>query len=384
MFYFDNAATTFPKPVCVLEAVNQGLTSYGGNPGRAGHDMAMKVSQKIYDTRCKVAEFFGGEAENVAFTSSCTMSLNMAIKGVLSKNDHAICSCLEHNSVVRPLHKLSKFGLISYDLAKVYDTDFDTVESFRRLIKPNTKAIICTHASNVTGKILPIKEIGKLCKEYGIYFIVDAAQSAGVLPIDMEEFNINILCMAGHKGLYGTTGSGVLIIRGLEEIRTLIEGGTGSVSVGLDQPDFLPDRFEAGTPNTLGILSIGAGIDFINRNGLEKIYSHEFKICQKVYDQLSQIENITLYAKDFALGKYAPIVAFNVNDLNSDILVAHLNENDCALRGGLHCSPTAHEFYGTLDTGIARFSPSFFTKDIEVNAFLKIFLKNNKKVFKIT
>lgn len=379
MLYFDNSATTYPKPKCVLDAVNDSLTLYGGNPGRAGHDMAMKVSQKIYDVRCKVAEFFCGEAENVCFTSSCTMSLNMAIKGILNKDDHAICSCLEHNSVVRPLYKLAKFGLISYDIAKVYDDDDETIESFRKLIRSNTKVIVCTHASNVTGKILPIKQIGELCKEYGIYFIVDSAQSAGILPINMKECNISMLCMAGHKGLYGITGSGVVIVSNFQEIRTLIEGGTGSVSVGLDQPDFFPDRFESGTPNTAGILAIGAGIDFINDIGIEKIYAHEFKLCEKVYNALSKINNITLYAKNFLFGKYAPIVAFNVNGLNSDILVQHLNENDCALRGGLHCSPTAHEFYGTLDDGMARFSPSFFTKDIEVNAFLKNFsnLKNN-------
>lgn len=378
MFYFDNAATTYPKPTCVLEAVNQGLTAYGGNPGRAGHDMAMKVSQKIYDIRCKVANFFGGEAENVSFTSSCTMSLNMAIKGVLNKGDHAICSCLEHNSVVRPLHKLAKFGLITYDIAKVYDEDCDTIESFRRQIRSNTKVIICTHASNVTGKVLPIKKIGKLCQEHGIYFIVDGAQTAGVLPINMEKFNINMLCLPGHKGLYGTTGSGILIVRNLDEVRTLIEGGTGSVSVGLDQPDFFPDRFEAGTPNTIGVFSIGAGIDFINNIGMQKIYDHEFKHCEKVYNTLSENKDIKLYADEFTIGEYVPIVAFNLKNVNSDILVSYLNENDCALRGGLHCSPTAHEYYNTLDIGMARFSPSFFTKDIEIMAFLKSFQEINK------
>ncbi|MFZ2540045.1 MAG: aminotransferase class V-fold PLP-dependent enzyme [Oscillospiraceae bacterium] len=371
MLYFDNAATTFPKPKSVINAVTSALINYGGNPGRGGHNMAMRVSEKIFSIRKIVAEFFNADIENVAFTQNCTMSLNIAIKGVLNSGDHILCSCLEHNSVIRPIVKLYNDGKITYDIAKVYDNDIDTINSFKLLIKENTKAIVCTHASNVSGKKMPIKQLGKLCKDNGLIFIVDAAQTAGVFPIDMQDFNINILCMPGHKSLYGITGSGIIILNHIAKINTILEGGTGSVSVELVQPDFCPDRLEAGTSNTAGIFSIGAGINFIHQIGLDNIYSHEYKLCEYVYNKLSKIENIKLYTKNYKAGQNAPIISFNIGNENSDNIVGTLNNMNCALRGGLHCSPLAHEYYGTLDIGMARFSPSIFTKEYEVEQFVR-------------
>ena len=329
MFYFDNAATTYPKPVCVVNAVRNALVSYGGNPGRGGHNMAMKVSEKIYSVRSAAADFFHTESQNVVFTQNCTMSLNMAIKGILKEDDHAVISCLEHNAVTRPIHKMQKDGMITYDIAKVYEGDTrKTVRSFENLIQDDTRAIICTHASNVTGVVLPIREIGALCKKYGIIFIVDAAQSAGVLPIDMQECNINILCMPGHKGLYGTPGSGMLLINGELSLQTILEGGTGSLSASLDQPDFSPDRFESGTINTPGILSLGAGMSFIRCVGREKIYRHEFDLCKKVYEELACLDDVCVYNREYVYGMTAPIVSFNIRGISAETCLLYTSGSD--------------------------------------------------------
>ena len=356
MLYFDNAATSFPKPKSVISAVHSAIVDYGGNPGRSGHDMAMRVSEKIYSIRKKIADFFNADSQNIAFTQNCTMSLNIAIKGVLDDGDHIICSCLEHNSVIRPIECLYNQKKITYDIASIYETQEDTLRSFEQLINKNTKAIVCTHASNVSGLVMPIKQLGQLCKKNGIIFIVDAAQTAGIFPINMLDDNINILCMPGHKSLYGISGSGVIILNKIEKINTILEGGTGSSSIDLMQPNFFPDRLESGTGNIAGIFSIDAGIDYINHIGIDQIYQHEFELCEFVYSQLSQIENITLYHKSYQYGKVAPMVCFNICNINSDETVAHLNNMNCALRGGLHCSPLAHTHYNTIDVGMARFS----------------------------
>ncbi len=379
MIYFDNAATTFPKPNSVIQQVNSAIINYGGNPGRGGHKFSMRASEKIYEVRKKVALFFNTQPQNIIFTSNCTMSLNIAIKGILKQGDHVITSCLEHNSVIRPIHKLSCDSNITYDIANVYDNDEQTVNSFKSLIKENTKLIICTHASNVTGVILPIKKIGEMCKKKGILFLVDAAQSAGVLPIDIQKMNIDILCTAGHKGLYGITGTGLLILKNEILLNTIIEGGTGSISVQLEQPDFYPDKLESGTLNTVGIFSVGAGIDFINQTSLEKIYQHEFKLCEYLYKKIIHFDNVELYVNDYVLFKNAPIVSFNIIDSMSDTVVRYFDENGFALRGGLHCAPLAHQKYGTLNTGMVRFSPSIFTKEQSVDNFVKIIRNISKK-----
>lgn len=379
MIYFDNAATTFPKPHSVMNQVHSAIVEYGGNPGRGGHKLSMQASEKVYQARKKVAAFFNAEPQNIIFTSNCTMALNIAIKGLLKREDHVIISSLEHNSVVRPLNKLSQTKGITYSIAKIYDDTARTVSSLRSLINDKTKAIICTHASNVTGVILPIMEIGALCKEKGILFIVDAAQSAGVLPIDINAMNINMLCTAGHKGIYGIRGTGLLILDNNVDPDSLIEGGTGSLSIELNQPDFAPDKYESGTLNTPGIFSIDAGIDFLNKMTLHKIYKHEFDICNYVYQSLKNDNNIILYNENFKLYKNTPIVSFNIIDMESDAVVEILNKNNFALRGGLHCSPLAHKTYGTLDMGMVRFSPSIFTKQESVEKFVKFIRSISKK-----
>lgn len=379
MIYFDNAATTFPKPYSVAKRVNTAIVEYGGNPGRGGHKLSMRAAEKVYEVRKKVALFFNAEPQNIIFTNNCTMSLNIAIKGLIHSGDHVIISSLEHNSVVRPLEKLAINNNVKYSIATVNNDNNDIVGSFKALIKENTKAIICTHASNVSGLILPIKQLGELCKQKGIMFIVDAAQSAGVLPIDIKEMNISALCTAGHKGLYGITGTGLLVLNNDIVPDSIIEGGTGSISIELAQPDFAPDKFESGTLNIPGIFSIDAGIDFLNQMTLNKIYKHEFILCNYVFNELKKDENVILCQKEYKLYKNAPIVSFNIKNMQSDTVVDLLDKNDFALRGGLHCSPLAHKTYGTIDTGMVRFSPSIFSKEVSVEKFVKFIRSISKK-----
>ena len=364
MIYFDNGATSGKKPSKVIEAVNYCLKSYNANPGRSGHNLSISAAEKVYEARKKVAKFFGGKApENVIFTANCTQSLNYVIKGVLNRNDHVIVSELEHNAVLRPLHKTVN----KYDVATVsFFDDNETLKNFKNLINQNTKMIICTAASNVCGKILPLKELGKLCRENGILFTVDAAQGAGVLPIDMEEMNIDFLCVAPHKGLFAPMGIGILIAD--KKIPyTIIEGGTGSESLNLNQPQTLPEMFESGTVNLPGIFGVSAGLDFIKSNGREKIYRYEMSLIQHIYKSLSKMENVILYTPFPELNKFAPVLCFNIVGKSSDETAALLNEKGICVRAGLHCAPFAHKKMGTEKIGAVRVSCGYFntTRDTE-------------------
>ncbi len=370
MVYFDNAATTFPKPQSVQFAVSDAVRSYGGNPGRSGHRISMRVSEKVFEVRKKLADFFGTDAEKIIFTLNCTHALNMAIKGVMKNKGHIITSCLEHNSVLRPLYAMKKEGKISYSVASVYEDDEETLKSFADLICSDTKAIVCTYASNVSGKVLPIEKLAKLCKENGLIFIVDAAQAAGVFPINIKKMGIDILCAAGHKGLYGTTGTGVMAFGCDDIFETILEGGTGSNSLELSQPDFLPERFESGTLNTVGIISLGAGLDFIHSKGINSIYRYEMALCAHVYNEMKNMENINLISNNFALMKNAPIVSFNINGEDSSRVSEYLSEKGYMLRGGFHCAAVAHKYFKTEKQGAVRFSPGHFNKSGQINSFL--------------
>ncbi len=370
MIYFDNAATTFPKPQTILPSVRDAILRYGGNPGRSGHKISLRTAEKVYETRKKAADFFHAEPENTVFASNCTHALNMAIKGLMRGGGHAVTSCLEHNSVLRPLHALYKDGISSYSVADVMGDDDAIIAGLEREIRPNTKAIIITHASNVTGRVMPIERIAMLCRLYRLKLVVDAAQTAGVLPIDVQRTGINVLCTAGHKGLYGTTGTGLMILNDIEPLQTLIDGGTGSVSGSLDQPEFNPDRYESGTLNTCGILSLSAGLDFIRRCGMSSLYRHELSLCRELYHGLKGMQGITLYHDCPEYGRNVPIVLFNVDGLPSMVTTEQLNQAGFALRGGLHCAPLIHERLGTSAIGAVRFSPGVFNTQAEVAAFL--------------
>ena len=379
MIYFDNAATTLTKPRSVYSAVQNTLKNYSANPGRSGHTLAMEAAARAYEARCRVARFFGcSKEENVVFTLNGTMSLNIAIKGVARKGDHFIISCLEHNAVARPIEALKNKGVISYDIAQIFDDDEKTVESFARLIRKNTRAIVCTHVSNVFGTVLPIEKIGQLARDRGIIFIVDVAQSAGILPVDAKLMNIDFLCMPAHKGLFAPMGLGVLIACGDISIETLIEGGTGSASSSLSQPLFLPDRLESGTINLPAIAGLSAGLDFISSVGIKNILSHEEKIVQYLYDELLDMGGIELYTPRPQYPFFAPLISFNIRGMKSEDVAHYLDEDNIAVRAGLHCAPLAHNHYGTTTGGTVRLSPSVFNNREQA----KFIVRSVKKIKK--
>ena len=372
MIYFDNAATTYPKPESVIASVANAMRVYGANPGRAGHSMAYSTAELIYDTRKTACEMFGtDDPMNVIFTPNCTFALNCAIKGLAKKNSHFIISSLEHNAVVRPLETLKNRGVCDYSIARVEKFDGETYMNFERLIRDNTVAVICTGASNVFGKMPPTKGLSALCKKHGLKFIVDGAQISGVFDIDCKRDGIDILCVAAHKGLYAPMASGMMIINGSLALDTIVEGGTGSYSAMLSQPQNLPERFESGTLSVPLIAGINAGMKFIKRAGTKKIRSHETAVMKKISSELKAMKNVITYT-DFEseYESFAPLVSFNVKGKNSEEIGALLNEKGIAVRAGLHCAVLAHKTYGTEDTGTVRAAPSFFTNMNDVNLLL--------------
>jgi cysteine desulfurase family protein len=338
------------------------------------HQLSIKCADAVYKTRSKIAEFFGADGpENVIFTLNCTHSINIVLKGVLHKGDHVVVSDLEHNAVMRPLKKIG----VSFDVAKVYRNDKDTIDEFKKKIKVNTKLVLVTGASNVTGKTLPIAEIGKICKNRGVYFCVDAAQIAGVSEINMQKMNIDYLCLAPHKGLYAPMGIGVLICTKPVE-NTIIEGGTGTSSIDFFQPDILPEKLESGTLNMAGILGVSAGVDFVKSIGIDNIRKHEYKLFETLYNGLKTNEKIEIYAENPDINSYMPVLSFNFLGVPSSTAVNILNEYGFALRGGLHCAPNAHKSIGTLPYGTVRASISVFNNPQEINLFVNAC--NNKKI----
>lgn len=371
MIYFDNAATTFPKPSVVKDAALNAITVFGGNPGRSGHKYSMRVAQQVYTTREIISDFFDAKPENVIFTSNCTHALNIAIQGIMQDGGHIIISSMEHNSVARPVFHLAKKN-VTYSVATVVPDDRKTVDNFRRLITHETKAIVCTIASNVTGQILPFKQIAELCRENNICFIADGAQACGILPVKMSD-GINILCTAGHKGLYGITGTGLLITDGKFDIPPLMQGGTGTNSEELSQPDFLPEMLECGTENTVGIISLGSGILSIKRHGIARAYAQETYLCNEFIKLLSDDKKIIIYRNNRC--RYVPIVSFNIKGIESEELSKMLDKYGFALRGGLHCAILAHTTIGTDKTGTVRFAPSAFNTKAQVYALCRTLKK---------
>lgn len=362
MIYFDNAATTYPKPAPVREAMREALSRYGANPGRGGHAMGLAASEQVYRCRETAARFFHlDDPAGVIFTQNCTMSLNMAIKGILAGGGRAVVSDLEHNAVMRPLHALSPEQPL-YDVAQVVPGDDEaTVDAFDRCIRPDTKVIVCTHASNVFGIRLPIERIGRLAHRHGLLCVVDAAQTAGVLPIDMSGGAIDFLCAAGHKGLYGPMGTGLLLCGGRFALPSFYEGGTGSQSISLAQPEDLPDRLESGTVNVPGICGLRAGMEWVMARGIPVIGRHEIGLMAHMHDLLKGIPGVVLYTDRPRLDTSAPVLSANIADRPSEEVAAELNRYGIAVRAGLHCAPAAHRVFGTLPTGTLRFAPSVFS-----------------------
>ncbi|SCG84509.1 cysteine desulfurase family protein [Proteiniborus sp. DW1] len=371
MIYLDNAATSFPKPELVYNAMMEAMREYGANPGRSGHKLALKAGRAIYETRELLANFFNIEDPmRIIFTSNATDGLNLAIKGLLRPNDHVITTSMEHNSVLRPLKALENNG-IETSIIQCDETGSIDVKDIEANIKTNTKLIVTTHASNVTGTIFPVKEIGSLAKRHGIIYMVDVAQTAGVYDIDVIDMNIDILAFPGHKSLLGPQGTGGVYIRQGLEISQMKEGGTGSRSDSLIQPDIYPDKFESGTPNMPGIVGLGAGIKYILDKGIENIREHERKLAKTFIDGLREIDGIKIYGP-CDIEKQAPVISINIGEEDSSEVSYILDEVfNIAVRPGLHCAPLAHKTINCYEQGCIRFSVGPFNtlNDIETAIF---------------
>ena len=363
MIYLDNAATTYPKPPSVRDAVCQALTYYGANPGRAGHDFSLKTAEMVWSCRQLVANCFGvPKAENVVFTANCTASLNIVIRTLAKRGGHVIISDLEHNAVVRPLYAYAKQGCLIYDVATVDPSSAEnTVHRFEQLIRPTTLAIICTQASNVFGVAPPIRHIGEMAHKHGVRMIVDGAQGAGILPTDMIHDHIDVYCAPGHKGLYGPMGTGILCTTGDWSLEPFVYGGTGTLSLDRNQPTDLPESLESGTLNVVGIAGLKAGVRSVLQVGIEKIADHERGVLYPLYRGLSACDGVQLYTRFEDIRNGAPVLSFNVRNRHSEEVAAILNDHGIACRAGLHCAPLAHRKYGTLEQGTVRLCPSRYT-----------------------
>lgn len=368
IIYLDNAATTWPKPQVVKDAIAGFYDSFTGSQGRAGHGMAHKASQEVFETRELLAGLFNvPESEKVIFTANATHAINYAIKGLIRKGDHVICSGLEHNAVYRPLNFLESQGIIKLTvLSYNKDADFDT-DALTNAFVPETRLVITTHASNVNGYILPVKKIGQICRNKGITYVVDAAQTAGFVPIDMQNDNIGMLIFSGHKKLYGPTGIGGLCLNRDTDIETLIHGGTGSKSESGVHPSFYPDKLEAGTPNTLGIHGLKAGVNFILERGIENIRLNQTELVNNLFYKLSQIEEVITYTPSLHEEKM-PLISINVKDMTSSELAYILDKTyGIMTRAGLHCAPLAHNSLNTFPHGTVRLSLGIFNTPDEID-----------------
>ena len=367
MIYLDNAATTLQKPRCVIDAVMQAMTTMG-NAARGAHSSALSASRMVYDTRCKLAKLFGCQLpENVVFTCNATEALNIVLSGIFSSGEHVITTDLEHNSVLRPLYRLEKQGIISLSFVPADRQGRPDYAAFASLIRPNTRAIVCTHASNLTGNMVDIAAVGKIAHEHGLLFVVDASQTAGVAPVHMEQMQIDVLCFTGHKGLMAPQGTGGLCIREGVEIRPFKVGGSGIHSYDKEQPKPYPTRLEAGTLNTHGIAGLSAALDFILETGVETIRAKEHVLVERFYEGISKIEGVTVYG-DFS-GERTAAVALNIRDYDSGAVAdALFEEYGIATRAGAHCAPRMHRALGTEARGAVRFSFSWFNTDADVDS----------------
>jgi len=366
MIYFDSAATTFQKPPSVAAAMWEALASMS-SPGRGGYPAAARAADTAFQCRSELAELFGlSSPEQVVFTLNATHALNIAIKSLVPPGGRAVVSGYEHNAVTRPLEalkaRISVAGAPLFDLAAV-------TGAFDSLIDQTTDAVICNHVSNVFGFIQPVEEIAAICRDRGVPFIIDASQSAGVLPLDMAALGAAFIAMPGHKGLYGPQGTGVLLCGADIPVRTLLEGGTGSQSIQQEMPDFLPDRLEAGTHNMPGIAGLLAGVRYVRTRGLDKILDHEKNLTRLAVQGLEPIPGLRLYASP-DLRNQAGVLSLTAEGADAETLGAALAQRGIAVRAGIHCAPYAHRAAGTLDTGTVRLSFSDFNTPEEVGRLI--------------
>ena len=366
--YLDNASTTYPKPPCVPDAVYQYMTQIGSNINRGCYEDAYSAEEMVYDTRRQLCDLFGfSDCKNVIFTKNITESLNVIIKGFFKPGDHVLVSSMEHNAVMRPLVQMEQTGVsftrLSCDRGGSLNTDENGIDSFlEQYLQPNTKAILITHASNVRGTILPVKEIGNFCFQHKLRFVVDTAQTAGTCPLDMDEMHIDALAFTGHKGLLGPQGIGGFIIRDdmAKEMIPLLSGGTGSLSHKETIPDFMPDRFEPGTMNLPGIAGLHAGLTWIKETGMEQIRTHELKLTEQFIQGIltfdSQGERIRIIGKKEIPNRTGVVSIQTPRQELSEIAFQLDDTYGIMTRVGLHCAPSAHKTLGTYPTGSIRFS----------------------------
>ena len=374
--YFDNAATTFPKPDSVINAMFNYMSNQGGSANRGSSSTALQSSRLVYECRYELANFFNfPKSENVIFTNNITTSLNMLLLGIIQSDWHIITTSMEHNSVIRPLVKIKEeVPNVELDIVNCNENGLVPLEKIKERIKDNTKLIVLTHASNLVGTIQPIEEIGKICKENNILFILDSAQTAGVVPIDMQKCNINGLAFTGHKSLLGPQGIGGFIIDDkLNAIcKNIFSGGTGSNSSLIEQPQDLPDKFEYGTLNTPGIIGLLEGIRFIKNEGIKTIKEKEEFLCQKAMDLLSKIPEVKIYGPMDAKQKTSTI-SFNIEGMDPEFTGFLLdNEFNITCRTGLHCTPLAHKTVGSYPAGSIRISLGYFNTLEEVYRFVEV------------
>ena len=366
MIYLDNSSTTHKKPYSVKKESQKGLKSLSVNPSRGGYKLAIKGSQKIFQCREELSEYLGCDSDKVIFTSGCTMALNLAINGTAKKNGHIITTIYEHNSVLRVLEKLKQTHNISYTTLTPNKDGLINLHDISRNIKENTYIVIINHTSNVTGITQNIEEIGKICKKNNLMFLVDGAQSIGHEYINIKKFNINMLSLAGHKGLYAPQGIGALLVNNTT-ISPLIYGGTGTYSNSLEQPLDIPDGFESGTPNIVGILGLLAGIKFVRKHQTKINHKIE-KLSKYLIENLKLIPNIKLYSKNTHSG----VISFTFTNIDSVEVSSKLSEkyNICT-RSGLHCAPLVHKYYDTTQNGMTRISLSYYNNLFQVKKLIK-------------
>jgi cysteine desulfurase family protein len=365
MIYFDNAATTMRKPDCMIEAVTQAMCSLG-NSGRGVHSGSLSASRIIYDTRVALAQLFGAESpDRIAFTANSTQALNIAIKGILRPGDHVITTALEHNSVLRPLYELEDQG-VQLTILPADTMGNLCYEDFEKEIRPNTRAIVTTHGSNLTGNLLDIRRIGAAAKKHGLIYIVDASQTAGVFPIDVQNMHIDILCFTGHKGLLGPQGTGGIYVREGVDVRPLLSGGSGVQTYLRSHPPQMPTALEAGTLNGHGIAGLGAAVRYIQETGLDHIRQIEQALMWDFYTQAKEIPGIKIYG-DFTTENRCAIVSLNIRDYDSGEVSDTLSaEYGIATRPGAHCAPLMHKALGTVEQGAVRFSFSHYNTEEEI------------------
>lgn len=367
--YLDNAATSFPKPEQVYQAVMHAMREVGASPGRGGHRRSLEAGRIMFMAREAVAALFAiPDSSRIIFTQSATGALNLALHGTLIAGDHVITTSMEHNSLLRPLHALRREGVDVSVVQAGLDGIVDP-EQIRRALQPNTRMIAVGHVSNVCGSIQPIAEIATICQAAGALFLVDAAQSAGYIDIDVVANGIDLLAAPGHKGLLGPPGTGLLYVAPQVALRPIIEGGTGTSSTSEEQPLTMPDGFEAGTHNLLGIAGLKAGIDFIRERGIDTIFRHEQELVNEAERLLNRIPGVTIYGPGNP-GLRASVLSFNVAGIDASLLAAELDHGfDIAVRAGLHCAPQAHRTIGTLPAGTLRLSPGWSSTREEIAFF---------------